>query len=184
MVRRDDVPSVGIRRFHDDLALFGKDRLLAARTVREVKPDAAGKSVDLHRLRDDARRAGGLEPLPLRVRRLPVVDAVDELPREPVAEVPHVVRRTRVRQRTSARQRERMEERTALGRLDLEVPHGPSVAREPHARRRLRELRRGVRGERRRRCNNEKQFSHTSLPFPGIIAKPVRESTRRRTEMV
>ena len=92
---RNRVAALRVRRIDDDATLLGKDGARAARPVLEAQVDGAVLSVDLHLLLHNARRAGGFTALPFGIGRLPVVDAIDELPGEPVAEVPHVIRGTR-----------------------------------------------------------------------------------------
>ena len=96
---------------------------LGARTVphRELHVAGAALRRDLEVLHH--RHAVREEVPGRRPARLPVVEAVDELPAEPQAEMPRMVLRAKVRHATPVGQAERMHERLVLAVGDLELPH-------------------------------------------------------------
>ena len=145
----DRVAAVRVGRVDFHRALLHERRILrGTRAILDVQPHHAVEAVAGDRLLRHVRAPLRLRSGALRVGRLPVVDAVDELPREPVSEMPDMVLRAHVGERLAGRQVERMEEWAALRRVDLEVPQQLAVAEQADASGGLFQLGAAERGDR------------------------------------
>ena len=101
----DRVAAVRVGRVDLHRAILHERRILrGARAVLDVQLHHAVEAVARDRLLRHARASLRLRSGALRVGRFPVVDAVDEFPREPVSEVPDVVLRAHVGERLAGRQ--------------------------------------------------------------------------------